>query len=201
MMAANDAALQIKCPVPQCGAQPGQPCTIRRYRGPDARHSERIEAAKPKPHKPQPPPWPGGARHQSWRVRLALVCMKCDKPITRAAPGHAIVDRREAASAAASSTDRRVPWRLVHTACQDAPAPQDFRLRADDIATLHRLVHASGRMMPKRWAAGTDWTGLVDYLLEHTRRAAAREDAAQAAAAQRHAEAAKRAVRCRNLGG
>lgn len=194
MTAAGDAALQIECPVPQCRAQPGQPCTIRRYRGPDARHRERIEAAKPKPKPRKPPPWLGGARHQAWRVRLALICMKCDKPITRAAPGHAIVDRRAAASAAAGAASRRVPWRLVHTACQDAPTPHDFRLRADDLSTLHRLVHASGRMMPKRWAAGTDWTGLVDYLLEHTRRAAAHEELATQAAARRRTEAAKRAV-------
>lgn len=101
---------------------------------------------------------------------------------------------RKAAYVAAKSASRRVPWRLLHTACQDAPAPQDFRLRADELSTLHRLVHASGRVMPRRWAAGCDWTGLVDYLLEHTRRAAAREDAAAQAAALRHAEAAKRAV-------
>lgn len=88
----------------------------------------------------------------------------------------------------------RAPWQLLHTACQGSLTAQHFRLRADDLSTLHRLVHASGRVMQRRWAAGADWTGLVDYVLEHTRRAAAREDAAQAAAARRHAKAAKRAV-------
>lgn len=143
-----------------------------------------------------PRPIPGAgepprALHATWRIRVALVCMACHRPITRSAMGYAVVNRRAAGLVARDGG--RVPWLLVHTGCHRVQKPHEFRLRDNELSTLHRLVRASGRVMRQPWAAGTDWAGLVDYLLKHTSRAAAAEDAEARLAAHRHAEAAKRA--------
>ncbi|BBY91317.1 hypothetical protein MGALJ_09860 [Mycobacterium gallinarum] len=195
--ATGDAALQIECP--QCGAQPGQPCTIRRYRGPDARHRARIEAFEAAAADPAnlPPPWPG-------RDTFELVCMRCGQLITAQRPGYAAVDRhaamRRTAALALWRAEHGVAgphmpplrWRLVHSDCDKVrrQARGDARIRAQDLRTTRRLLRMSAALTTRRWVADTDWRALVAYII---RGSAVVES--NTAAARRHADAAENAAK------
>lgn len=196
-LATGDAALQIECP--QCGAQPGQPCTMRRYRGPNARHSVRIKAAEPAAADPGrlPPPWPG-------RDTFELVCMRCRQEITAQRPGYAAVDRHAAMRRTAELAQWRAEhgvagphlpplrWRLVHADCDRVrrQARGDARIRAEELRTVRRLLRMSAALTTRRWVADTDWQALVAYVI----RGSAVVSETDVAAARRRAEAAKRAV-------
>ncbi|BBZ17146.1 zinc finger domain-containing protein [Mycolicibacterium gadium] len=188
------AALQVACPVPTCGAQPGQPCTIRRHHGPDARHRARIEVARPR--KPQPAPWPVDG------AGLLLLCQQCWQEIS--GDGYATANHRAAFMRGKAllawrrdnpGVDVRrgpapVPWRLVHRACDNGRRDDDFRIDARYLRNACQLLHLSVRLTGKQWVPNTDWAALVAHIM----RASAAPEPETAAAAQRRAEAAKRAV-------
>lgn len=191
------AALQVECPT--CHAQPGQPCRGRRMRGPDACHTTRIRAAVKASKALAPLPWPGG------EFELRLLCQRCGQEVDAQHPGYAVADRRAATERgkahlawrqAHPGQDPRkglapVPWRLLHRACDTARSQDDFHIAARDLRTARQLLHQSVRLTGKHWVADTNWQGLVAHIM----RASAAQDPPDAVeAAQRHAEAAKRAA-------
>ncbi|WP_458320108.1 zinc finger domain-containing protein [Mycolicibacterium brisbanense] len=188
------AARREQCPT--CLAQPGQPCTGRRMRGPDACHTARIKAAKAS--KPPPSPWPVD------EVGLRLVCQSCGEQITGQRPGYAAASHRAAYARSRSlqlwrrehpGEDVRqgpapVPWRLVHEACDGDGSRDDFRIEARHLRTARQLLHLSVRLTGKAWVPNTDWAALVSHIM----RASSEPQPETADLARRHAEAAKRAV-------
>jgi hypothetical protein len=167
-------------------------------RRPGDRHRERVEGAAAAAADPAhlPPPWPG-------RDTFELVCMVCREEITRQRPGYAAVDRHAAMRRTATLAQWRAEhgvagqhlpplrWRLVHAECDRVrrQARGDARIRAEDLRTVRRLLGMSAALTTRRWIADTDWQALVAYIIRGSA-----VTAANAAAARRHAEAAKRAV-------
>lgn len=157
---------------------------MRRYRGPDARHRARIEAA-------QPPPWPGQRAFQ-------LLCMWCGGEITRARPGHAAVDRRAVLLRLRSGTkdvatpEKRgtvVRWHLLHRSC-DRLGSHYYRIPDSRLCTMPRLLRTTAALTQTHWVPFTGWSELVAHIVRGPV-----DEEPDAEAARRHAEAAKHAAR------
>jgi hypothetical protein len=171
---------------------------VRRYRGPNARHPARVEAATVVADPASvPTPWPG-------RDVFELICMGCGGGITSEQPGYAAVDRhaamRRTAAQAAWRAERGVQgphlpplrWRLVHAECDRHRRAYrgDARVRAEELRTVRRLLRMSAYLTTRRWAADTDWQALVAYIIRGGRVV---DESDSKTAQQQHAEAAQRA--------
>lgn len=189
------AARQVACPT--CRAQPGQPCTGRSMRGPDACHTTRIKAAKPS--KESAPPWPFP------EFALLLLCEHCGEEITWHQDGYATVNHRAAfmrgralqewrRAHPGEDTRRgpaRVSWRLLHQACDDDRRDDDLRIDTRRLRSALQLMRLSVQLTGKQWVPNTDFAALVGHIM----RASATPQPEAAALAKLRAEVvAKHAV-------